>query len=219
MRIQANNINAGSMADIAFLLLVFFLLVTKIDDDWGIESRLPAYVEDLEPTRVSERNILEIELTDVGEIYVEGSMAAVLALREGVRAFYLNSGILSPKASEGDFPIRREASISEARELLRNEPSPSAQQIQLLEMYEKFGDCLQLPENAVISLKTGDECSYDRYIQVLDIINSEIAQMRDELALKTYGMPIDRMQENNLDDACRVIQVLIPTRIVEPEGD
>ena len=55
------EINAGSMADIAFLLLIFFLVTTTMDTDVGILRLLPPIVEDMTPPdKVKQRNIYEV---------------------------------------------------------------------------------------------------------------------------------------------------------------
>lgn len=219
MRVQANSINAGSMADIAFLLLVFFLLVTKIDDEWGINAELPEYEENVVPRTVAERNVLEIRLGDGGGITIEDEPVGEGDFEVALRAFYLNTGIVTTRKSMGEFPIRRSGSLVEARKLLENAPDQGVEQKNLLELYNRFGECRQLPEDAVIALRTHKECSYDTYIQVLDTINTVSKSMRNELAMELFEIPFDELQAHSLDDAHQVIQVLLPERIVEPEGD
>ncbi|MFM7748217.1 MAG: ExbD/TolR family protein, partial [Bacteroidota bacterium] len=54
------EVNAGSMADIAFLLLIFFLVTTTIDTDKGISIKLPPMPEENQPKndiRIKERNV------------------------------------------------------------------------------------------------------------------------------------------------------------------
>ncbi len=58
------EINAGSMADIAFLLLIFFLVTTTMDVDKGINRKLPPYDEDVleDPPVIKEKNIFTVLL-------------------------------------------------------------------------------------------------------------------------------------------------------------
>lgn len=66
------EINSGSMADIAFLLLIFFLVSTTIITETGIRVKLPKWQERDIIVDVSERNVLSIKLNAAGELMVEG---------------------------------------------------------------------------------------------------------------------------------------------------
>ena len=56
-----NEINAGSMADIAFLLLIFFLVTTQIVEDKGITVKLPPWSEEeVDPTQLKTRNVFSV---------------------------------------------------------------------------------------------------------------------------------------------------------------
>lgn len=98
-RRQDNAINAGSMADIAFLLLIFFLVTTTILVDKGIAVRLPPWTE--EPAKpIAGRNILLVKLNARNELLVENSLTEVQQLRELTKDFIMNPGGLDsrPKA-------------------------------------------------------------------------------------------------------------------------
>ena len=56
-RRSSQEVNAGSMADIAFLLLIFFLVTTTIETDSGINRKLPPIDEMIDPPIIKERNI------------------------------------------------------------------------------------------------------------------------------------------------------------------
>jgi biopolymer transport protein ExbD len=66
------EINAGSMADIAFLLLVFFLVTTTIQTDSGIATLLPQWQENPEKTIRHPENVLEVHLNGANQLMVEG---------------------------------------------------------------------------------------------------------------------------------------------------
>ena len=59
-RRSAPEVNAGSMADIAFLLLIFFLVTTTIETDSGINRKLPPMEEIIDPPIIKERNIFDL---------------------------------------------------------------------------------------------------------------------------------------------------------------
>ncbi len=85
------GVNAGSMADIAFLMLIFFLVVTKIEADEGINTRL-ASNEPTPPIPLNERNVLEVSLNDKNEVFVEDGIVEVSRLTELAKAFIDNNG-------------------------------------------------------------------------------------------------------------------------------
>ena len=73
---QPTEINAGSIADIAFLLLIFFLVVTTIDQDQGILVRLPPFAPD-EPIELNESRVLSIKINSSDQVLLEGNIEEV----------------------------------------------------------------------------------------------------------------------------------------------
>ncbi len=59
-RRSAPEVNAGSMADIAFLLLIFFLVTTTIEVDSGIASKLPPPLEEVDPPPIKVKNLFQV---------------------------------------------------------------------------------------------------------------------------------------------------------------
>ena len=88
IRMQA-SINAGSMADIAFLLLIFFLVVTTINVDKGIVVKLPPISDDIGPS-VPERNLLRVQINSENQLMVEGEILELSLLRERTKGFIMN---------------------------------------------------------------------------------------------------------------------------------
>ena len=77
------EINASSMADIAFLLLIFFLVTTTMDIDKGLLVLLPPYEEEaIDEININQRNILEILVNNQDELLVEGKPLSVGELKE-----------------------------------------------------------------------------------------------------------------------------------------
>jgi len=86
-----NQINAGSMADIAFLLLIFFLVTTTIDVDKGITVKLPPWTdEDLHHGLIRERNILFVKVNADNELLVRKELIHISELKERATEFILN---------------------------------------------------------------------------------------------------------------------------------
>ena len=78
------EINSSSTADIAFLLLIFFLITTSMDTDRGLARRLPAppEKEQKEPDKVKERNILTVFLNLNDQLMCIGEYIGIGQLRE-----------------------------------------------------------------------------------------------------------------------------------------
>ena len=88
------EINAGSMADIAFLLLIFFLVTTTMDTDKGIAIVLPPLTppDQIEHTPEKERNVLEILINSNDHLLVEGKRMSITELTDLTTTFLTNNG-------------------------------------------------------------------------------------------------------------------------------
>ncbi|MDC3220508.1 biopolymer transporter ExbD, partial [Flavobacteriales bacterium] len=89
---EAPEINAGSMADIAFLLLIFFLVTTTMDSSYGVERLLPP-IEEEQPDdnqKVNERNILSVLVNGSDQILANGKLVELADLKEQTKEFILN---------------------------------------------------------------------------------------------------------------------------------
>ena len=82
------EINASSMADISFLLLIFFLVTTTMDTDSGITRRLPPPVENPEmDVKVKERNIMNVMINKYDKLLVNGKPGDVATLKDLTKEF------------------------------------------------------------------------------------------------------------------------------------
>ncbi len=90
-RLQAPEINASSMADIAFLLLIFFLVTTEIVEDQGVLVRLPPWSDEEPPVLpLSERNVFQVLVNKNDELLVRNEPAEIKELRDRAKDFILN---------------------------------------------------------------------------------------------------------------------------------
>lgn len=87
------TVQTGSMADIAFLLLIFFLVATKVPNDNGLARKLPPECKNPPcNTTINDRNVLEIILNKKDEILVEEKIVDINELKNLVVAFVDNNG-------------------------------------------------------------------------------------------------------------------------------
>lgn len=86
-----NEINAGSMADIAFLLLIFFLVTTTIDVDKGITVKLPPWSDEApEIQQLRSRNVFSVLVNAQDQLLVRGELTDIGDLRERAKEFISN---------------------------------------------------------------------------------------------------------------------------------
>ena len=91
-RRSSPEVNAGSMADIAFLLLIFFLVTTTIETDSGISRKLPPIEEDQEDVIIKQRNIFTVLLNGKDQILVEDELIVLEDVRAAAIEFLDNGG-------------------------------------------------------------------------------------------------------------------------------
>lgn len=95
-----NEINAGSMADIAFLLLIFFLVTTTISEDKGILVKLPIWSPiPPPPMTIHERNVFNVLVNANNELLVRGLPMQVADLTDNAKLF-INNTAGNPKMAE-----------------------------------------------------------------------------------------------------------------------
>ncbi|MCB0519967.1 MAG: biopolymer transporter ExbD [Lewinellaceae bacterium] len=96
----APEINASSMADIAFLLLVFFLVTTTIDVERGIAVKLPEWSnEPPEEINLKQRNVFSVLVNAQNQLLVRGELAKIEELRDRAKEFIMNPSA-NPELSE-----------------------------------------------------------------------------------------------------------------------
>ncbi|KAB1070619.1 biopolymer transporter ExbD [Tamlana haliotis] len=86
------EVNAGSMADIAFLLLIFFLVTTTIETDSGINRKLPPMEESDEDVIIKQKNIFTVLLNGKDQLLVEDEIMELKDLRQAAKEFLDNGG-------------------------------------------------------------------------------------------------------------------------------
>jgi biopolymer transport protein ExbD len=147
----SQEVNAGSMADIAFLLLIFFLVTTTIASDKGIQNLLPPKQDPNVPPpdiKLNERNIYNILVNANDQLLVEGEyLDNTELLSEDIKDFLLNFG----------------APDADAVELFNTLP----QSLKARANRDPASSDHPMNGGAVVSIKTNRGTSYETYLEVL----------------------------------------------------
>lgn len=168
----SDEIPTASMADIAFLLLIFFLVTTTMDVDTGISRKLPEkQPEDMpEPPKLKEKNVFIVTVNRNNDILVEGeTFMTVDQIREEAMKFIDNGGGLG-NPIDGAEPA--ECDWCEGAK----DPESSDH-----------------PNKAVISLESDRGTSYGTYIAVQNELVGAYTDLRNRLSKKLYGVTYDQM--------------------------
>ena len=117
------EVNAGSMADIAFLLLIFFLVTTTIETDAGLDRMLPPIEPPENDVIIKQKNIFTVNINKNGQLLVEEELTNLKDLRTKAMAFLDNGGDGScdyckgaKDASSSDNPTKAIISLKNDRE-------------------------------------------------------------------------------------------------------
>jgi hypothetical protein len=107
---SAPEVNAGSMADIAFLLLIFFLVTTTIETDSGLNRKLPPMEDQVDPPIIREKNIFTVVVNKNDQLLVEEELTDIKDLRSLAVAFLDNGGGVGEEACDYCLGERNESS-------------------------------------------------------------------------------------------------------------
>lgn|SRR5690554_136825 len=193
------GINASSMADVSFLLLCYFLMVSSMDVDSGLARRLPPPPQSQEETSVDvqRRNLLVVLVNAQNEILVQDQQGVV---------FYANDSELQGGA---DKPAMKDV----IKGFVLNEAN-NPQLPQLIE--EDFGapiGVVPVTSNHVISIQNDATTMYSAYIAVQNEVVRAYNELREEGSRKYFGTSYEDLTE----DQKKQINNLYPQRISEAE--
>ena len=163
----AGDINAGSMADIAFLLLTFFMMVTTMDTETGIQRRLPPMPDENQieqAEQINKRNIMVVLINNNDRLFAGGQEMPIVMLKEKVKEFLTNPANLP------NLPEKREKEI------------------------EGFGP--YMVSRALVSLQNTRGTSYKAYIEVQNELVKAFNDVRDEFAMQNFGKKYDLLDED-----------------------
>ena len=202
------EINAGSMADIAFLLLIFFLVTTTMDVDTGISRRLPEKQQPDTPPQpiIKQKNVFEVVINRKDQLMIENEYRQVKDIRQLAIDFIDNGGgIGNPMSAFGEVD-GKDCSWCEGNK----DPASSDH-----------------PNKAIISLKTDRSTSYGIFIKVQNELSAAYTVLRNSLAKKEYGVLytdlVTELEKDKGNDAVRAkikrIRAMYPEIISESESN
>ncbi|MBQ4475315.1 MAG: biopolymer transporter ExbD, partial [Bacteroidales bacterium] len=162
------EINASSMADIAFLLLIFFLVTTTMDVDTGIQRQLPPIPENKDQktdVEVNKRNIYLVLVNSRGNISVNQSWMDIDKLREDAKRF-----INCDRADDPTLPEMEEITVEGIKGPVKT-------------------------SKGIISLQNDRGTTYGRYIEVQNELVAAYNEVRNEAARKYFNKPYDELND------------------------
>lgn len=162
------QINASSMADISFLLLIFFLVTTSMDVNQGLARRLPAPIppdQKIEDKDINKRNLLVVKINSANQLMVQGQLMDVKQLREKAKEFILNANNADnfPKVYEEDFGA-------------------------------PFG-VVKYTKDHVISVQNDVDTQYQAYLDVQNELVAAYNELREECAQKYFHKAYNELEE------------------------
>ena len=165
------EINASSMADISFLLLIFFLVTTTMDTDSGITRRLPPPVEDPDmDVKVKERNILNVMINKYDKLMVNGRPCDISELKDKTRDF------ITPTAVDDE-----------------NAPEIEWKEIELIGNFKT--------NKGVVSLKNDRGTSYMMYIAVQNELAKAFNELKEEVSRRYFKTSYSDLTDKDKIDA------------------
>jgi len=192
---KAPEVNAGSMADIAFLLLIFFLVTSEMSKESGMFQLLPEKVEGPPPEPVNKRNVIEVLVNNNNLILFEGKLVKMEEIPTLVKEMILNP------SSRDDWPVSRavteeelQVRIDKNKKALENadETKQASAKRKLrkselrLRALQVFGDNFRKSEH-VVNMQATQGAEYDTYILLKDHLKQAYTALRNDLAMKVLG--------------------------------
>ena len=163
------QINASSMADISFLLLIFFLVTTSMDVNQGLARRLPAPVppeQKVENTDINKRNLMVVKINSANQLMVQGQLLEIKQLRAKAKEFIKNENddATLPKLVEEDFG-------------------------------EPIG-VVKYTKDHVISVQNDVDTQYQAYLDVQNELVAAYNELRDECARQYFHKAYAELDED-----------------------
>ncbi|MBQ9705907.1 MAG: biopolymer transporter ExbD [Paludibacteraceae bacterium] len=182
-------LNASSMADISFLLLIFFLVTTSMDVSQGLARRLPAPIppdQKIEDTDINKRNLFVVKINSMNQLLVQNQEMSIKQLKEKAKEFIVNPN-----------------------------DDPNLPKVVVEDFGEPFGMIAYTPDH-VISVQNDVDTQYQAYLDVQNELVAAYNELREECAQKYCHMSFAELLDQN-EDLAKVVQKIYPQKISEAE--
>lgn len=156
---KIKEINSSSMADISFLLLIFFLVTTSMNVSTGLSRRLPPPLPPNQKPQdqdIKKRNIFVVKVNMMNQLMVQGQEMSVRQLKDKAKEFIKN------EANDPNLPEKTTVNI----DLLGN---------------------VEITKDHVISLQNDVDTQYQAYIEVQNELIAAYNELRNEFARDRFG--------------------------------
>ena len=182
------EVRADSQADIAFLLLIFFLVATTMNSDKGLSRVLPPLPPEdvkVEDIKVKERNVLLVFVNAAGQIMAGDESMDIRGLKDKAKEFILNP------MDDANLPEKKDTEIELAD-----------------------GSKWTYPvSEGVISLQTTRDTNYEVYIMVQNELSRAFNEVREQVAMQKFGHSFADLNE----DQRSAVTKAVPQKISEAE--
>ncbi len=188
------EINAGSMADIAFLLLIFFLVTTTMETNKGLPRKLSEITDEPPPVDFQKRDVFTVLINSNNDLLVRNEPGNLATLCDDVKEFIKNP-------EDKDHLSRR-----------KSEPKK----------VEFFG-MVNYISRGVVSLQNDRNTKYKKYIEVQNELVRAFAELRDEKAKQKFGLTykeleaIEKKGDPTAKAKLKAIRTIYPLAISEAE--